>query len=147
MCNYYGVTKDADRILDEVGALVRKLSRVTGGPDDTLPLTRTQRLALYELGLDGPLRLVDLAGRMGVTAPTASRAIDALAERGLVARQPDPDDRRAQRLALTEIGRSRFDERNARVSEAFAPAAKALSRDERSELVDLLRRLRDALGD
>ena len=27
MCNYYGVTKDADRILDEVGALVRKLSR------------------------------------------------------------------------------------------------------------------------
>ena len=45
--------KDAERILDELGALVRQLARITGGPEDTLSLTGTQRLAVYELGADG----------------------------------------------------------------------------------------------
>ena len=137
--------KDAERILDELGALVRQLARITGGPEDTLSLTGTQRLAVYELGADGPLRLVDLASRMGVTAPTASRAVDALEEHGLVERQPDPADRRAQQIVLTPVGRARFDERNARVLAAFTPAARALSRDERVQLAALLARVRSTL--
>ena len=139
------MTKDADRILDELGALVRHLSRVTGGPDDVLLLTGTQRLALYELGSGGPLRLVDLAALLGVTAPTASRAVDALEAHGLVERQPDPDDRRAQRIALTADGRARFDERNGRVAAAFEPAARTLTREERAQLAALLARLRAGL--
>jgi len=139
------VAQETERILEELGALVRRLSLITGGADDTLPLTNTQRLALYELGASGPLRLVDLARPLGVTAPTASRAVDVLESHGLVERRPDPEDRRAQRIALTNAGRSRFDERIARVSEAFEPAAKSLTRDERAQLAELLARLRAAL--
>jgi len=139
------MTKEVDRILDELGALVRALSRASGGPDDLL-LTGTQRLALYELGRGGALRLVDLAVLLGVTAPTASRAVDALAAHGLVQRQPDPDDRRAQRIALTPAGRARFDERNERVAAAFGPAARSLSREEREQLSGLLARLRTELS-
>ena len=139
------MAQDTERILEELGALVRRLSLITGGAEDTLPLTNTQRLALYELGASGPLRLVDLARPLGVTAPTASRAVDVLESHGLVERRPDPEDRRAQRIALTNAGRSRFDERIARVSEAFEPAAKSLTRDERAQLAELLARLRAAL--
>ena len=74
------------------------------------------------------MRLNDLAERMGISAPTASRAIDALVELGFVDRLRDPDDRRALRLGLTDAGQARASEREARVATAFAPALASLSR-------------------
>lgn len=129
------------RILDELGALIRQLTRITGGPEDLPSLTATQRLALFELGTDGPLRLVDLASRLGITAPTASRAVDALVELELVERLPDPEDRRALRIDLTVKGRRRYRERHARVTAAFAPAVTSLGEEEQEQLVSLLARL------
>ena len=65
------IPEDTRRILREVSALIRQLTRITGGPDDGPPMTNTQRLALYTLHLEGPQRLNDLADRMGSSAPTA----------------------------------------------------------------------------
>jgi DNA-binding MarR family transcriptional regulator len=137
----------SDRILDELGGLIRQLARITGTHDDDLSLTGTQRLALFELGTNGPLRLVRLAELLGVTAPTASRAVDALEAKRLVERHPDPEDRRAQRIALTEDGRTRFDERQALVRAAFEPAVRSLSPEERARLRELLARVRADLSD
>jgi DNA-binding MarR family transcriptional regulator len=134
-------TSEATRILDEVGALIRLLTRASGALEESPPLTATQRLAVYELGVDGPLRLVDLAGRLGITAPTASRAVDALVEHGLAERLPDADDRRALRIDLTPAGRVRFHERHARVTAAFEPAVESLEPSERRHLAELLARV------
>jgi DNA-binding MarR family transcriptional regulator len=134
------------RILDELSRLVRQLSRLSGGPDEGPPLTATQRLALFELVDQGPLRLNDLAVRMGTSAPTASRAVDALDELGLVDRRSDPGDRRALQLDLTPEGRRSVEERKARVLQAFAPAAAELPPAEREQLAQLLARLADELG-
>src|SRR4051812_28500820 len=134
------------QILDELSRLIRQLSRLSGGPDEGPSLTATQRLALFELVDQGPLRLNDLAARMGTSAPTASRAVDALDELGLVDRQPDPDDRRALQLDLTPEGRRSVDERKARVLEAVRPAVGALPAQDRERLAVLLARLSDELG-
>jgi DNA-binding MarR family transcriptional regulator len=139
--------RDSDRILDELGGLIRQLARITGTHDDDLSLTGTQRLALFELGTNGPLRLVRLAELLGVTAPTASRAVDALEAKRLVERHPDPEDRRAQRIALTADGRTRFDERQALVRSTFEPAVRGLSPEERARLRELLARVRADLSD
>lgn len=48
---------------------------------------------------------VDLAGRLGVSAPVLSRHLAELESLGHVERHRDPDDRRAQLLALTASGR------------------------------------------
>ncbi|MFZ1881194.1 MAG: MarR family transcriptional regulator, partial [Gaiellaceae bacterium] len=72
------------RVLDQLGRVIRHLTRISGGPDEGPALTSTQRLALFELLEDGPMRLNDLAARMGLSAPTASRAVDALADAELV---------------------------------------------------------------
>jgi DNA-binding MarR family transcriptional regulator len=133
--------KDAQALLDAFGVLIRHLTRITGGPDEGPALTSTQRLALFELASGGPLRLNDLALRLGVTAPTASRAVDALVELDLVERLPDPDDRRAVRLDVTRAGRTQFEERHARVAVAFEPAVATLSPAERAQLQALLARL------
>src|ERR1043165_1219483 len=132
-------------ILMELSRLIRKLTQATGGPEDQPAMTPTQRLALFELGDGGPLRLSDLAERMGVSPPTASRSVDALHELGLVERVPDPRDRRALSIELTAPGREMLDERRAGAEGASAPAVTALSDSERETLATLLRRLTEAV--
>jgi DNA-binding MarR family transcriptional regulator len=136
---------DTAAILGRLGRLLRELTRQTGGADDGPAMTATQRIALVELGEDGPLRLGDLADRMGTSAPTATRAVDALEHLGLAKREPEPADRRALSIALTEQGRALFDGRYASATEAFAPATASLSKDERRTLLELLERMTDAL--
>jgi len=137
---------DTAAILDQLGRLLRQLARMTGGADDGPAVTATQRIALIEIGEAGPLRLNDLAARMGTSAPTASRAVDTLDELGLVARATDADDRRAVRIELTPAGRQLVDERKARASLAFEPAVAALSAADREKLLRLLARMTDALS-
>jgi DNA-binding MarR family transcriptional regulator len=137
---------DTRRILEALSAVTRQLARASGGPDGGPPMTSTQRLALFETAIEGPLRLSELAGRMGITAPTASRAVDGLVEIGLLERLPDPGDRRAVRIDLTERGRRDVEERKARATAALEPAAGALSARDRAQLAALLARLADALG-
>jgi len=138
-------TPDVELVLRELGHLIRQLTRLVGGADDGPPMTASQRIALVELGDDGPLRLNDLARRMGTSAPTASRSVDALEALGLVTRAPESSDRRALSIDVSPRGRDLLDERLRRAATAFAPAAATLSAADRRELVALLRRMTDAL--
>src|SRR5262249_48307304 len=133
-------------ILDELGRLIRGITRLAGGADDGPAMTATQRIALIELADAAPLRLNDLADRMGTSAPTGSRAVDALDELGLVERAIDPTDRRAMRIELTKAGRALVNDRKARAAEAFADAADSLSPEERTTLLLLLERMANAIS-
>lgn len=55
---------------------------------------------------DTGLRLGELAQRLGIEAPTASRKVHELGAAGLVVREGDPTDGRACRLRLTPAGES-----------------------------------------
>jgi DNA-binding MarR family transcriptional regulator len=134
------------QILDALSTLTRQLSRATGGPDDGPAMTSTQRLALFETAVSGPLRLSELAERMGITAPTASRAVDGLVDLGLLLRQTDPDDRRAVRIDLTPPGRERVEERTSLAAAALEPSVAALSTRDRAQLASLLARLAEGLA-
>ena len=52
-----------------------------------------------------PISLTELNRYVLLSQPAMSRMVDRLAERGLIDRQPDPDDGRGVRLSLTEAGR------------------------------------------
>jgi DNA-binding MarR family transcriptional regulator len=136
---------DTASLLDQLGNLLRELTRLTGGADDGPPMTASQRIALVELGRDGPMRLNELADRMGTSTATASRAVDALEQLGVIGRTPEPADRRALSIGVTAAGRKLLDERLARAAVAFEPATAALSGGERRELLELLARMTDAL--
>lgn len=66
-------------------------------------LTPTQAEILQRIALR-PERSADLAAHLGVSAATISDSIATLCAKGLVARQPDPTDRRARLLIPTEAG-------------------------------------------
>ncbi|WP_149814884.1 MarR family winged helix-turn-helix transcriptional regulator [Serinicoccus marinus] len=74
-----------------------------------------------------------------------SRRLASLAERGLVQRHPDPEDRRAQVLGLTAAGRAALAaERSRRVDLVTATLADWPAQDQQ-RLADMLARLADSI--
>ncbi|WP_030274829.1 MarR family winged helix-turn-helix transcriptional regulator [Streptomyces sp. NRRL B-24484] len=86
-----------------------------------------------------PMRLSDLAERLRIAPRSATAVVDALEEAGLVARTPDPADRRAVRVVLTDAGRAALDRigrvRHEVAQEYFEP----VSRAEQEALLQALR--------
>jgi len=68
-------------------------------------LTPTQAQVLTLLHSRGPMRLSAVGHELAVRHPTASDAVGALTRKGLVAKQPDPNDGRAVALVPTGDGR------------------------------------------
>jgi DNA-binding MarR family transcriptional regulator len=60
---------------------------------------------MEQLELEDGLRLTDIAARAGITAQSAGELVDDLESKGYLERRPDPFDRRAKRIYLTERGR------------------------------------------
>jgi DNA-binding MarR family transcriptional regulator len=69
-----------------------------------LTLSQLKALSLLDEQPE-PLSVKALAGRLGLSLPAASRAVDALFKRGLVERAEDAQDRRVKRIRLTAAGR------------------------------------------
>jgi DNA-binding MarR family transcriptional regulator len=92
-------TEVAARLRLAIGRLARRIRL-----DTEYGLPPLQHAALATIEVSGPIRLGELAQREGVTAPTMSRVLASLDERGLVARRPDPDDARSVLLSLTDEG-------------------------------------------
>ncbi len=59
---------------------------------------------LYRVSKQGPMTQVEIAALMMRDKTTITRRIDGLVKKGLVARTPDPDDRRYYRIGLTAAG-------------------------------------------
>ncbi|WP_407564681.1 MarR family winged helix-turn-helix transcriptional regulator [Streptomyces sp. 184] len=70
-----------------------------------VPLDRAAVALLRQIDDSEPLRLGELAGRLGVEASHVTRQVQQLQKAGYVTRVPDPDDGRAQRIQLTGAGR------------------------------------------
>src|SRR5687768_12099716 len=81
-----------------------------------VPLDRAAVALLRQVADSESLRPGELAARLGVEASHVTRTVQQLQKTGYVTRVPDPQDRRAQRIELTEAGRQAI----ARVREAGA---------------------------
>ena len=98
-------------------------------------------LRLIEPGDGVPMS--SLAGKLFCDASNVTGIVDRLEARGLVERRVAPDDRRVKQLVLTDSGRTLRQVHCDGFTQGL-PLLDDLSADERSLLVDLLRR---ALGD
>jgi DNA-binding MarR family transcriptional regulator len=74
-----------------------------------VPVTMTQAKVLFLLQAAGPLHLTELAGRLGISAPTASQVVERLVEQGLVERTEERADRRHVRVSTTARGQGQLD--------------------------------------
>jgi MarR family transcriptional regulator for hemolysin len=70
-----------------------------------LDLNLTQASLLGYVAEFGETTQTRLADRLGIGRAAIGSVVDALERRGLVERQPDPDDRRVWRVGITDAGR------------------------------------------
>lgn len=120
----------ASRVL--VGVSARSLAEVEG----TVSLSQFRTLVV--LDGHGDTRLNHLAGRLGVGASTAMRAVDRLIAAGLVARRENPDDRREVVISLTDQGRAVVDEVTRRRRTAIAQIVQRMPRELTPALIEAL---------
>ena len=89
------------------------------------------------------MRLSELSDHLHIAPRSTTEVVDALESRGLVQRRPDPGDRRATLVEVTEDGASVLDAiRAARGTETERAFGK-LSQADRTHLARILRKLRD----
>jgi len=141
-------SSDARRLRDAIRALVRRFSISERADVACCGMTVAQAATLETLATEGPMRLGDLGGRLGIAPSTLTRNLVRLEERGLVKRAPERGDARAFRAALTPAG-ERAAAEVLRQDEAFAAGVLArLPAGERRAALDglegLLLAVRDA---
>jgi len=100
---------------------------------------RTKLLLLLER--NGPRRSTDIAEVFGHSPRTVTEAIDALEREGLVRRDPDPEDRRAKLVSITQEGRAAVASSEPVRQQLIDQIFGALSQAERQSLQALLDRL------
>ena len=120
-----------------VARRLRDTSQETLAPWDINP---SQLRALRVLRRHGVMRLSELSDRLRIAPRSATEVVDALEKRGLAGRRPDPGDRRATLVEVTDDGGSVLDAiRGSEAERVFG----RLSPTDRSHLARILRRLRD----
>jgi DNA-binding MarR family transcriptional regulator len=73
-----------------------------------LPLAFFESLLFVSRAPGGGMRVGDLARALRLTVGGTSKLVDRIERAGLITREPDPDDRRASRVALTTAGRRKL---------------------------------------
>ncbi|GIF00883.1 MarR family winged helix-turn-helix transcriptional regulator [Paractinoplanes rishiriensis] len=110
-------------------------------------LTPNDITLLRSITEQGPVRASDLAAWQGVDKSTVTPQVRRLEERGLIARQGDPGDKRAALLTVTDGGRQRLREIDRSGVRLFEHALDGWPADDRRTLATLMQRLLDELAD
>lgn len=129
-------------LLREVARLYTRAQRVVA---DCCRTTSTQCHLLTELARNGPLPLSDLGTRVSLEKSWVSRAVDAMVERGVVTKEPNPSDARSWLVTLTDEGNRTVDELNQTLDSHAEQLLASLTPRERSAVEHSLLLLMKAL--
>ncbi|MCP5374110.1 MAG: MarR family transcriptional regulator [Hyphomicrobiales bacterium] len=132
--------KDLDR---KIGFLFHDVARFRTIVFDQLMqpqgLTRAQWWVLAHLGRKDGQTQTDLADRMDLGAVTLSGLIDRLEAHGWVERRPDPKDRRAKRVWLTDKVADLQKTMSRRINEVNKTSMTGLDDEQIEQLIKMLR--------
>jgi DNA-binding MarR family transcriptional regulator len=112
-----------------IARTARRLRQEAGGD-----LSPSLSAALATIERHGPITPSELAARERVQRPTATRILARLEEIGLVARTPDPQDRRSSLVAITPAGRALMSELRTRKTAFLARRLERLGPEDRAAL-------------
>ncbi len=118
-------------------AVFQNFTEVVGASE----LTPGQFGVLVVIDANPGLSQTQLGNALGIDRSTVVAVIDRLEGRGLVARQPAPNDRRSPALHLSESGKTTLHRLTERVRAHERQIARHLSAEEQARLIELLRRV------
>ena len=133
------MAQEAD-IFERIFQLIREFERQFREQGET-DLSTTQFQALSILEEVQPVTAMAMAGLLRIAGPTATRALDSLERRGLIAKERDPQDRRIVWLSLTAEGRTVLKRETVRQRQWMSKLLVGLSTEETGILQELLEKL------
>jgi DNA-binding MarR family transcriptional regulator len=115
-----------------------ELTRRVRTQDWTCGLTPSRFSALAIIADGAPVRIGELAARMGVSTPTVSHIAGALEEQGLISRRHDSHDRRVCLVGISPAGRDLLAELSTRTTGFLADQIVRLPTEQQEALARAL---------
>ena len=139
----------ADLFLDRIDHLTRRLQRNLECCDRGLVgccgLTVAQSYALLALQELGTATMNEFAAEMRLHGTTMTRMVDALVDKGMVQRTPDPEDRRIVRVALSPAGQDMVGKLQEAKRRLLSAELAGFSGGEQSMILQALERMAEVL--
>ena len=129
--------RNLEFLINDVSRLLR---REFGRRIRDLDLTRSQWWVMVHLIRFDGYNQTQLAEELEIGKVALGGLLDRLEARGWIERRPDPVDRRAKRVFLTDTGRPLIAEMQERARHVHRQMVEGFTPDERDLLVDLLSR-------
>lgn len=114
-----------NQIVASSSRFARAATRVSG-----IPISPLSMRVLGYIERHGPQRISLMASVESITQPAMTSAVNRLAQDGLVIRQADPLDARAQLVDMTHQGRQMLAQYRHQVAEILQPKLEALSAED-----------------
>ncbi|WP_328396406.1 MarR family winged helix-turn-helix transcriptional regulator [Nocardia sp. NBC_00416] len=135
-----------DNLVAALGGLYREVNAFYGAIARDFGLTAQQIALLCQVKDERPT-FGELASSLGCDKTNITGMVDRLERRGYVARQPDPEDRRISRVALTAQGVTAGNDIRAAIAEKLAAQLPQFARIElAAAAADLVAALSDRGG-
>jgi DNA-binding MarR family transcriptional regulator len=133
---------------DQVGerylAVHHRMFRAVNDEMSGCGLSMARTKMLLHLREHGPIRQSVLAADFGMSPHSITDIVDGLERLGMAERRPDPTDRRAKLVAITDAGQAALDVANATRERLLTHIFGALSEEDRAALLRLLDSLDEA---
>ena len=126
-----------------VGKAVQQVTRRARALLAPHGITPVHYAVLKVLSEDGPLSGTEIGRRMVLDSASVTGVLDRMAAQGLIERRPNPEDRRAQRVAATEESLALLPVLDAAMDRLNAEAA-SVTGEPHQVMFGALRRLGDA---
>ncbi|MBO0899121.1 winged helix-turn-helix transcriptional regulator [Cellulomonas sp. zg-ZUI199] len=134
-------TRTGDDLGWQLGTLLGRWRTAVGEALGGIPAgPRGYQLLRVVVTADVPPTQAALAAHLGIDRTVMTYLLDDLCAAGLVARCPDPADRRVRRIAATDLGRAALADVEGRIAAAEATVLHGLGADEQGVLRALLAR-------
>jgi DNA-binding MarR family transcriptional regulator len=129
---------DPEDLADVFFTVAHRLKRTVNARVQLHGLSMARLRVLFQLMERPSFRMGELSACVDVAPRTMTSTIEAMERDGLVRRRPDPHDRRATIVSITEAGRRSFHEGRRQQASAIADVFEALDLDQRLALESVL---------
>ena len=129
------------QLMEQFRAIAHATHNRTNARMSAAGLSLARFRVLSALQSAGRIRMNELSAALGVAPRTVTTIVYALEKEGMMARLPDPADRRATLLDLTQDGLDQLRRFRGMHDSAAAELFDVLTADERYQLAEILRRL------
>ncbi len=123
----------ADRLLATVGLIRRRTRRAVGAPFEG-QLSQAQTEVVRHVRRHPGASVKETARALALAPNTVSTLVASLVEAGMIVRQPDPNDLRVARLALTAQARGSLETWRSQRLAAVVSAVATLTASQRDDL-------------